>query len=121
MDLVQEIRAQKPIGSKWYLINPTGPLLEVVDVRAEETVEGRCILMMGPVRRDPMSFKILHTIHTCDIITCNRSRQTFMLYNIADNFILDKNDNFRVDKFRKVSDIKAFFYVFHLKVNNFGY
>ena len=49
MDLVQERRAQKPTGSKWDLINPTGPLLEVVDVRAETTVEGRCILMRGPV------------------------------------------------------------------------
>ena len=35
MDLVQEKRAQKPTGPKWDLINPTGPLLEVVDVRAE--------------------------------------------------------------------------------------
>ena len=40
---------KKPIGPKLDLINPTGPLLEVVEVNAETTVEGRCILMMGPV------------------------------------------------------------------------
>ena len=45
MDLLQKRRAQKPSGSKWNLINPTGQLLEVVDVT---TVEGRCIMMMGP-------------------------------------------------------------------------
>ena len=31
----------------------------LVDVRAEMTVEVRCILMMETVRRAPMSFKIL--------------------------------------------------------------
>ena len=49
MDLVQERRAQKPTGSKWDLINPTGALLELVDVRAQMTVEEGCILMMGPI------------------------------------------------------------------------
>ena len=64
MVLVQEKRIQKPIGLKWDLINPTGPLLEVVDVRATTTVEGRYILMMGPVQSDPMSFKILGLVIT---------------------------------------------------------
>ena len=59
MDLVQDIREQKLIGSKWDLINPTGPILEVVDVREKTTDEGRYILIMGQVRRDPMSFIIL--------------------------------------------------------------
>ena len=57
--MVQKKRAQKPAGSKWDLINPTGPLLEVVDVRAETTVEGRDILMMGPVKCDKTSFKVV--------------------------------------------------------------
>ena len=59
MDLVHERRAQKPTGSKWDLINP---LLQVVDVRLETTVEGRFILITGPVQRDSMSFKILHHV-----------------------------------------------------------
>ena len=48
MDFVQR-EEQKSTGPKGELINPTGPLLDVDDVRAKTTVEGRCILMMGPV------------------------------------------------------------------------
>ena len=60
VDLVQKKRAQKPARSKWDLIDPTGPLLDVVDVRrAETTVEGRDILMMGPVKCDKTSFKVV--------------------------------------------------------------
>ena len=59
VDLVQKKRAQKPTGSKWDLINPAGPLLEVVDVRAESTVERRDILMIGPVKRNKTSLKVV--------------------------------------------------------------
>ena len=47
----------KPTGSKWDQINPTGTGLEVVDVRAETTVEGRDILMIGPMKCDTTSLK----------------------------------------------------------------
>ena len=58
VDLVHEKLAQIPAGSKWGLINPTIPLLEVIDVRAEMTVEGRVILMMGPAKCDLTSLNV---------------------------------------------------------------
>ena len=51
VDMVKKKRAQKPTCAKMNLINPTGLLMEVVDVRTETTVEGRDILMMEPVKR----------------------------------------------------------------------
>ena len=60
MDLVQGKRAHKPTDSKWDLVDPTGPVLEVIDVRAKTTVEGRFILTMGWVQCDLLSFKILN-------------------------------------------------------------
>ena len=47
MALVQERREQKLTDPKWDLINPTGALLDVVDVRTETIVERRCIMMIG--------------------------------------------------------------------------
>ena len=55
---------KKPAGSKWDLINPTGPFLEVVDVKAETTVEEREVLMMGPAICDLTSFKVVSTYYS---------------------------------------------------------
>ena len=41
LDLKKKRGAEKPAGTKWNMVNTTGPLLEVVDSLAETTEERR--------------------------------------------------------------------------------